>query len=80
MELKALGWVFVALLTTEAVWSVFRHPCAYSKLTARDRREIDEVCRQIFVKHTNRNTTYVVISDAFKLSIAVVVGFVLLLP
>jgi hypothetical protein len=80
VELKALGWVFVALLATQAVWSVFRHPCAYSKLIARDRSEIDDVRRQIFLKHTNRNTTYVVISDAFKLSIAVIVAFVLLLP
>ena len=79
MEFKALGWAFVALLSIQAVWSVLHHPCAYSKLMTRDRSEIDDIRRQILVKHTNRNTTYAVVSDASKFSIAIAVGFALLL-
>ena len=79
MELKALGWAFVALLSIQTVWSVLSHPCAYLRLIAKDRNELDDVRRQILVKHSNRHTTYAVVSDAFKFSIAVAVGFVLLL-
>ena len=79
MELKALGWAFVALLSIQAVWSVLSHPCAYLKLIAKDRKELDDVRRQILAKHANRHTTHAVVSDAFKFSIAVAVGFFLLL-
>lgn len=79
MEYRALGWVFVGFLFAQAVWSVLHHPCAYSTLIARDRTEIDDVRRQILVKHSNRHTTYAVVSDAFKFSIAVAIGFALLL-
>lgn len=74
-----MGWAFVVLLATQAVWSIISHPCAYLKLFAKDRKEIDDVRRQILAKHANRHTTYAVISDAFKFSIAVAVGFILLL-
>jgi len=79
VELKALGWVFVGFLSAQAIWSVLHHPCAYSRLIARDRTELDDVRRQILVKHSNRHTTYAVVSDAFKFSIAAAVGFILLL-
>jgi len=79
VELKALGWVFVGFLSAQAVWSVLHHPCAYSRLIARDRTELDDVRGQILVKHSNRHTTYAVVSDAFKISIAAAVGFILLL-
>ena len=79
MVFKALGWAFVALLSFQAVWSILHHPCAYLKLIGRDRYEFDDVRRQILVKYTNRRMTYAVVSDAFKVSIAVALGFVLFL-
>jgi len=79
LEFKVVGWAFVVLLATQAIWSVLSHPCAYLKLIVKDRNELDDIRKHVLVKHTNRHTTYAVVSDAFKLSIAVAVGFILLL-
>lgn len=79
MELRTLGWAFVALLTLQTCWSVFRHPHVYSGLLAREKNELDDVRKGVFLKYTNQCMTWAVISDALKFSTAVALGFFLIL-
>ena len=79
MVFEALGWAVVALLSLQAFCSALHHPHAYLGLMAREQNEFDDVRKQIVMKYTNRCMTAAVVSDASKLSIALALGFFLIL-